>query len=72
MRLLLDLALGWPGWLFARIGHPVTWIGALISKLDAAWNKGTGARWAGVACVVCVVLAATLPAVLAHRRRRTG
>ena len=70
--LLLDLAIGWPRWLFARIGHPVTWIGALISRLDAAWNKGNGARWSGLACVVCVVFAATFPAVLAQQSASDG
>ncbi|NBB96755.1 MAG: cobalamin biosynthesis protein CobD [Alphaproteobacteria bacterium] len=37
----LDLLLGWPDWLFARIGHPVTWAGRCISALERAWNAGT-------------------------------
>lgn len=37
---LIDAALGWPAWLYARIGHPVTWIGALTTRLEARWNRG--------------------------------
>jgi adenosylcobinamide-phosphate synthase len=35
----LDLALGWPAKLYAVIGHPVTWIGALIRVLDRVANQ---------------------------------
>ncbi|MDX2289129.1 MAG: adenosylcobinamide-phosphate synthase CbiB [Hyphomicrobiaceae bacterium] len=35
----IDAVVGWPGWLYARIGHPVTWIGALIARLDSGWNR---------------------------------
>lgn len=38
---LLDVAFGWPDPLYRRIGHPVTWIGALISWLEAALNAGS-------------------------------
>ncbi|MCC1482675.1 adenosylcobinamide-phosphate synthase CbiB [Roseibaca sp. Y0-43] len=41
---LLDMAIGWPERLYARIGHPVTWIGALISALEARLNTGQPAR----------------------------
>ena len=30
MAMVVDTLLGWPDALFARIGHPVTWLGALI------------------------------------------
>lgn len=33
-----DVALGWPAALYARIGHPVTWIGWLIRKMDHRLN----------------------------------
>lgn len=54
---LLDVVLGWPNWLYARIGHPVTWIGALIGALDARLNNGSDARRfsAGAATTVLVV-----------------
>lgn len=55
----LDLAFGWPAWLYARIGHPVTWIGVLIRCLDAQWNHDSSAaarrRLAGVAAALVVI-----------------
>ncbi len=64
LALALDAVLGWPGRLFARIGHPVTWIGALIAALEARWNRGDPARRRrmGLACLLLVVAAAALPA----------
>ncbi len=38
VALALESALGWPQRLMAAIGHPVTWIGALIATLDRRWN----------------------------------
>lgn len=40
IALLLDALLGWPDWVYRRIGHPVTWLGRLISVSEARWNKG--------------------------------
>lgn len=37
--LIIERIFGYPDWLFRRIGHPVTWIGGLISRLDANWNR---------------------------------
>lgn len=39
VALLLEAALGWPDRLFARIGHPVTWLGHLIAFCDARFNR---------------------------------
>lgn len=65
--LLIDAAVGWPRALFDRIGHPVTWIGALIDRLDRAWNSDAASRAerrrAGALATLCVVLAASLPIV---------
>jgi len=61
--LAIDLAVSWPSALFRAIGHPVTWLGALISALEARWN--TGARHLrilrGAVCTGLVVLAAAVP-----------
>ena len=38
IALLLDVAIGWPGWLYERIGHPVTWVGRVISAADDRFN----------------------------------
>jgi adenosylcobinamide-phosphate synthase len=37
--LIVERVTGYPDWLYARIGHPVTWIGWLITWLDRAWNR---------------------------------
>ncbi|QTL06132.1 cobalamin biosynthesis protein CobD [Aquabacter sp. L1I39] len=62
--LLVDAALGWPDCLYARIGHPVTWLGRLISLLDARLNRGSPAhrKALGVVTLLTVVSAAALPA----------
>jgi len=39
VALALDVLVGWPNRLYARIGHPVTWLGALIDALDARFNR---------------------------------
>ncbi len=37
--LIVERIFGYPDWLFRHIGHPVTWIGRLISELDRRWNR---------------------------------
>jgi adenosylcobinamide-phosphate synthase len=58
--LATDAVLGWPSAIHARIGHPVTWIGALIGALDRRFNREgdseTTRRVAGV-CVAFAVIA---------------
>ena len=39
LSLLIERLVGYPDWLFKRIGHPVTWIGSLIALLDRKWNR---------------------------------
>ncbi len=64
LALGIELILGYPGWLFARIGHPVTWIGALIRAVEARLNAGslTAARrrQAGVGLVGLLLLASAV------------
>lgn len=59
VAMTVDALMGWPGALFARIGHPVTWIGRLISLLDRSWNRSADApsirRIAGVAAALLVI-----------------
>lgn len=61
--LVTEAAIGYPQRLYAWIGHPVTWIGALIGRLDRSLNReGAGfaaRRLAGVGALV-VLLAVTL------------
>lgn len=42
LALGIDAVFGYPNFLFRQIGHPVTWIGALIAWLDTTLNKP---RW---------------------------
>ncbi|MFK4497660.1 adenosylcobinamide-phosphate synthase [Bradyrhizobium japonicum] len=59
VAMAVDALLGWPSWLFARIGHPVTWLGRLIGAIDAAWNRDSDPpafrRAAGVAGALVVI-----------------
>lgn len=65
--LLIEAAIGYPARLFAWIGHPVTWIGALISRLDRSLNRESLGfamrRLAGVLALL-VLLGLTLAASL--------
>lgn len=68
-----DLAFGWPRWLFARIGHPVTWLGALISGLDRVWNPPDAAsRMRGVAAALLVIALAALTGALLQAALPSG
>lgn len=59
VAMAVDALLGWPSWLFARIGHPVTWLGRLIAAIDAAWNRASDPPWlrrvVGVAGALVVI-----------------
>lgn len=60
--LMLDAAVGWPGSLYARIGHPVGGFARLITTCDRLWNRpqfGFAARrMLGVVTVLLLVLLA--------------
>jgi len=66
LALLIDAAVGWPDAVHRRIGHPVTWIGSLISLLEVKWNVGAPAtrRQMGAALVLVVVGVSALAAGL--------
>jgi adenosylcobinamide-phosphate synthase len=64
----VDALLGWPDTLFARIGHPVTWLGRLIDFLDKNCNRSSasaGARRAAGAAAALIVIALAAAAALA-------
>lgn len=70
--LVLDLLLGWPPAVHARLGHPVTWLGALIDGLDRRLNRAPGGpgvrtRLLGIGAAVLVVAVAAGAALLAIR-----
>lgn len=65
VAMAVDALLGWPSWLFARIGHPVTWLGRLISAIDTAGNRPSDPpalrRVAGLAgAIVAIALSVAL------------
>ena len=68
VALALDAAWGYPPWVFAAIGHPVSWIGRLIAWCEARWNEP---RWSFArrrlhgALALVAVLAVTAVACIA-------
>lgn len=65
LSLIVERALGYPDWLLRAIGHPVTWIGRLISFLDRRLNRATDSdalrRRRGVQALLVILL---VPAVI--------
>jgi adenosylcobinamide-phosphate synthase len=59
VAMAIEAILGWPKQLFCLIGHPVTWLGVLIDRLDAAWNRDSDApaqrRAAGIVAALLVI-----------------
>ncbi|QBX34506.1 cobalamin biosynthesis protein CobD [Paracoccus liaowanqingii] len=64
LALVLDALIGWPDAVYRRIGHPVTWLGRLISALDRWLNHGMLRQAKGALTVALVVAAAAIPAAL--------
>jgi adenosylcobinamide-phosphate synthase len=68
LALLIEALVGYPDRLVGAIGHPVTWIGALIARLDAGLNRADwGAptrRVAGVVSLAVVVAVAAAAGVI--------
>lgn len=67
----IELAVGWPTWLFKSIRHPVVWLGHLITLLDTALNRSAW-RWglrysAGAVATLVTVASATGAAVVISR-----
>lgn len=60
LALLLERLFGYPRPLYAAIRHPVVWMGALISSLDARLNAGANRRGRGVVALAILLLATGL------------
>ncbi|MEQ1653905.1 MAG: adenosylcobinamide-phosphate synthase CbiB [Hyphomicrobium sp.] len=62
VAMMVDAIFGWPRPLFDRIGHPVTWLGALIARLDATLNRDADSadrrRLSGIFASMLVILLA--------------
>jgi adenosylcobinamide-phosphate synthase len=62
LALVVEVLAGYPGRLYAAIGHPVTWIGAGIAALDRGLNReawGPGRRRAAGVLALAVLLGTT-------------
>ena len=68
LSLIAELAFGYPDRLVRAVGHPVTWIGRLISLLDALLNRESDdnghRRFMGVLALAVLLLAVLVPAQL--------
>jgi adenosylcobinamide-phosphate synthase len=68
LALVVEAAVGYPQSLFRRIGHPVTWIGALIARLDRALNRDgygfAGRRLSGIAALLILLVTVGASAAL--------
>src|SRR5258708_15572923 len=57
-----EAIIGYPDAVYRLAGHPVTWIGRLITWCDRAWNSPTlpfeGRRWRGVDTLALLLAAA--------------
>ena len=65
--LLVEAAIGYPAVVYRAIGHPVTWMGALLAALDTRLNRPSMGRVPGI-CTLVVLLAVTGGVALALDR----
>ena len=60
LSLALESGIGYPDFVFRAIGHPVTWIGRLISCLDRSLNRATASdrtrRLSGIVALIAIVV----------------
>ncbi len=60
LALLFETAVGYPDRLFRAIGHPVTWVGRLISWMDRRFNRDVDPpstrRMAGIVALLLLVV----------------
>ena len=63
LALGIEAASGYPDALYRALGHPVTWIGRLISGLERGLNRGSEARRRVAGCVALVLLLAVIGTV---------
>jgi adenosylcobinamide-phosphate synthase len=65
IALLIDAIVGDPRGVWARTGHPVTWFGGVIDRLEQVLNTGQGRQTRGVVALGLAVAAFAVPVWLA-------
>src|SRR5580693_2787810 len=59
LALAIEITVGYPDRVFRLIGHPVSWMGALVDRLDRALNRegwtGAARRAGGVAALLILL-----------------
>jgi adenosylcobinamide-phosphate synthase len=75
LAMLIELVVGYPQRPVDAIGHPVTWMGALIRTLDRSLNHDSAApdrrRAAGIVAVLCLlVIVGAIAFVIEHELLR--
>lgn len=70
IAMVAERTFGYPDRLFRIIGHPVTWLGALIGALDRRWNTPQAPartrRRRGVILVLILLASALIPGAVLH------
>lgn len=60
LALFIEALVGYSDAIVARIGHPVTWMGALIARAEQVWNEGhlspARARLRGILALATILL----------------
>jgi adenosylcobinamide-phosphate synthase len=64
LAMLIELAIGYPERVLRAIGHPVTWMGALIGALDRLLNRKPAARADGIVAVLILIFVVGAVAVV--------
>ncbi|GJE17789.1 adenosylcobinamide-phosphate synthase CbiB [Methylobacterium marchantiae] len=63
LALAIEAAAGYPDRLYRALGHPVTWIGALIGSLDRALNAGGEGQRRAAGIAALLILLTTVGAI---------
>src|SRR5262249_279074 len=72
IALLVEAAIGYPPWLMRALGHPVTWIGAIMKELERGLNRPDGRpasrRAAGILALAVVITMVAVVGIGLERR----
>ena len=81
IAMVMEALLGWPDWLYRKIGHPVSWIAKLITWCDTRLNRNSASSFrrksAGIVTLLCcagsaAVIAGGLAWLAGAAEARTG